>query len=59
MSHRVINDSDQERVHIWSQSFFLDNYKNIVNPKLMSMLTAAISEYQGPYVEEQFAQNQH
>jgi len=57
MSHRVINDSDQERVHIWSQSFFLDHHKNIVNTKLLSMLTAAISEYQGPYVEEQFTQN--
>ena len=52
MSHRVINDSDQERVHIWCQSFFLDNDKKIVNTTLLGMLDNAMQNYTGPYVEK-------
>ena len=51
-SHRVINESNQDRVHIWSQSMFLDHQKNIVNTKLLNMLSTAMLQYQGPYVEK-------
>jgi hypothetical protein len=51
-SHRVVNDSDEDRIHIWSQSHFLDNDKNIVNTKLLHMLTDAMDQYQGPYLKD-------
>jgi hypothetical protein len=57
MSHRVINDSDQERVHIWCQSFFLDHDKKIVNTTLLDMLDNAIQNYKGPYFEKQSTDN--
>jgi hypothetical protein len=51
-SHRVTNESDHDRIHVWSQSMFLDHQKNIVNTKLLDMLTHAVLQYQGPYIEK-------
>lgn len=51
MSHRVVNASEVDRVHVWMQGHFVDHHKRIVNAKLLQMLTSALTEYQGPYIQ--------
>jgi|694.fasta_scaffold53795_10 hypothetical protein len=51
-SHRIINDSDHARTHVWIQSYFFNPQHHLVNNKLLDMLIAALAIYQGPYIKK-------
>lgn len=50
-SHRFVNPSDEDRIHMWITTYFYDNKGNATNHKLAEMISEAISNYDGEYLK--------
>ena len=50
--HRFVNDSDEDRIHVWITTFLYDNHGNSVNHKLANKINQALDSYQGNYVSK-------
>ncbi len=49
-SHRFVNQSDSNRIHLWITTFLTDNKEDPVNQHLYRMIQTAMDAYSGPLI---------